>query len=97
MTSDFSGVDYYENKGGLNFSLSTKSEFKEDKLFGMAHLIFDFDHDKKMDYLFIALPSQIIRDVLSLIDLKNMHQEIIIGSIVIIAVGIDRLKHLKRA
>ena len=40
----------------------------------------DINLISEMDYLFIALPSQIIRDVLSLVDLKNIHQEIIIGS-----------------
>ena len=40
----------------------------------------DINLISEMDYLFIALPSQIIRDVLSSIDLKNISQEIIIGS-----------------
>jgi len=40
----------------------------------------DINLISEMDFLFIALPSQIIRDVLSNIDLKNISQEIIIGS-----------------
>ena len=40
----------------------------------------DINEANNMDYLFVTLPSQKIRDVLSKVDLSNKNQEIIIAS-----------------
>jgi len=57
VTSDFSGVDYYKNTKDYTFVNATEERFKGSKLFGMSHLVFDFDHDEKMDFLFVGMSS----------------------------------------
>ncbi|MCA9196841.1 MAG: CRTAC1 family protein, partial [Planctomycetales bacterium] len=61
VTSDYAGVDLYENDGFGNFRDTTDQQLPERHLFGMAHTFADFDVDGQLDIYAIGMSSTTAR------------------------------------
>ena len=59
--NDFSGVDIYQNNGSARFSDITERALNQNRLFGMAHTIADFNGDRLLDFLAIGMSSTTAR------------------------------------
>lgn len=56
VTSDFAGVDVYENLGGASFRDRTMDWLDEPRAFGMSHASSDFDADGQLDFVLVGMP-----------------------------------------
>lgn len=57
LTSDFAGLDAFENKGAGVFWDATAKWFSETRAFGMGHTLADFNRDGLLDVLMIGMNS----------------------------------------
>lgn len=57
VVSDFAGVDFYRNNGAGYFEDVTSDWIENNRAFGMAHSIADFDGDGRLDFLMIGMNS----------------------------------------
>jgi hypothetical protein len=55
MVSDFAGVDAFLNQGGGRFADVGEKLFPKRLLFGMSHVIADFDGDGALDFLAVGM------------------------------------------
>lgn len=56
VTSDFAGVDVYENDGRGGFRDRTESWLQDPRGFGMAHTLSDLNSDGRLDFLMLGMP-----------------------------------------
>lgn len=56
VTSDFAGVDVFENDGHGHFTDRTATWLPEARGFGMAHAFADFNGDGALDFLLVGMP-----------------------------------------
>lgn len=66
VTSDFSGIDLYENDGRGFFRDVTKTWVRERSLFGMSHIISDFNGDGRLDIYATGMASTTARRLAAL-------------------------------
>ncbi len=57
VTSDFAGVDVYQNKGAGQFTDVTNAWLDESHLFGMGHTFGDFNNDGRLDFYVSGMTS----------------------------------------
>ncbi|MGJ8695338.1 MAG: CRTAC1 family protein [Verrucomicrobiaceae bacterium] len=61
LTSDFAGVDVFEGNGKGQFTDRTATWLTQPRLFGMTHVLADFDRDSRTDLFAVGMASTTAR------------------------------------